>query len=96
MKTLTFKISNEAFDLLKKIGKGSAEYRDPEFESIEDFRKSNSYEFRNDEWFLNRNFGGTYYLISELYKYGLVDSDGESWHMTYILTPFGREILESQ
>ena len=95
MKTLTFQITDEAFELMKKIGRGSAEYRDSEWSTLEEFKKSDVYNThgKTEEWFLNRNFGGTYHLIDELYKYGLVDSDGESWHMTYILTDFAKELM---
>jgi hypothetical protein len=95
---LSFEISEEAFSLLKKINKsGSAEYRDIEWVTLEDFKKS--YEFidgiRTEEWFLNRNFGGTGYLLDELIKYGLVESDGMSWHLTYLVSSFGKEILKN-
>jgi hypothetical protein len=32
-------------------------------------------------------------LIDELSYYGLVDSDGESWHLTYVLTDLGKSML---
>jgi hypothetical protein len=40
MKTLTFQISDEAFELLEKINKvGYAEYRDTNYSSLEEFKK---------------------------------------------------------
>jgi hypothetical protein len=96
MKTITFQISDEAFELLQKIGNGAAEYRDTEYNTLEDFKNSDKYKtgLRTEEWFLNRNFNGTYHLIDELSRYGLVDSDGMSWHLTYILTDLGKQALK--
>lgn len=97
MVKLTFHISPEAYELLVNIGKtGGAEYRDTEYLTLKDFKErgvSSELEYRTEEWFLKRNFGGTYYLITELIKYGLVDMDYDAWHQTYILTDFGEEIL---
>ena len=90
---LSFEVSKLAADLLLKIHQaGSAEYRDNEWKTLEDF-KSSDQSHRSDQWFLSRNFGGTYWLLDELLQYGLVESDGESWHLTYVLTDFGREIV---
>ena len=96
MKTITFQISDEAFELLTKIGSGGAEYRDTEYNTLEDFKNSNEYKIglRTEEWFLNRNFGGTYHLIHELSRYGLVESDGMSWNLTYVLTDLGKQALK--
>jgi hypothetical protein len=97
MKQLTFQISEDAFNLLKKIGdQGAAEYRDTEYQTLYDFKNSDEYktEKRTEEWFLNRNYGGTLHLIYELYNYGLVGPDFDSWHLTYILTPFGKEMIK--
>lgn len=97
MVKLSFEISDEAFNLLKTIGNGAAEYRDTEYGTVEEFENSDEFKhgIRTTDWFLNRNFDGTYHLIPELEKYGLVESDGMSWHMTYILTEFGKEILKN-
>ena len=98
MKKITFEISDEAFDLLMKIGDGAAEYRDNEFTTLQEFKQSDIYKtiLKTEEWFLERNYGGTLYLIDELSGYGLVESDGESWNLTYVLTDFGKEILKQQ
>ena len=98
MITLSFQITEEAFNLLKEINnKGYAEYRDSEHLTLEDFKKSDDYNIllRTEEWFLSRNFNGTLNLIYELSKYGLIESDGESWHTTYIVSDFGKEILNN-
>jgi len=96
MAELTFHISDAAYDLLKKIGNGAAEYRDHRYKTLEEFEASPDYKegIRSKNWFLNRNYGGTYYLIEELYDAGLVEPDGESWHLTYVLTPFGKKFLK--
>lgn len=97
MKTLQFNISDEACELLKSIKKGGAEYRDTEYLTLQDFKESQVYKdgLRTEQHFLNRNYGGTLYLIEELEHFGLVESDGMSWHITYVLTPFGKEMLET-
>lgn len=95
MKVGIIEISDEAYDLLKSISTYPAEYRDPEFETLEDFEKSdkNAGGLRNKNWFMNRNYGGTYYLIPELTKYGLVDVDTMCWHTTYVITDLGKEFI---
>ena len=90
---LEFEISDEAYDLLQKIGIGYAEYRDTQFETVEEFKVLNDNGNRTIESFLTRNYGGTYYLIRELDKYGFVTSDYESWNLTYQLTDFGKQFL---
>jgi hypothetical protein len=99
MKTLSFDISDEAFDLLNNIHDfGVAEYRDIQYKSIEDFKLSLEYSngFMSTDSFLKRNFGGTYYLIPELLEFGLVDIDNMCWHTTYILTNFGKYIISKE
>jgi hypothetical protein len=80
-----------------KNRKWGSEYRDTNFSSLEEFKESDIYKngVKSEEHFLTRNYGGTYYLIDELSKYNLVDCDGESWHITYIVTEFGKEIINS-
>ncbi len=93
---LSFEIREDSFNLLKKINENiCAEYRDLEWNTLEDFKKSNEFlnNIRTEEWFLKRNFGGTYYLLDDLITYGLIELDGESWHPTYIVTEFGKEVL---
>jgi hypothetical protein len=94
MKKITFEISDESFKLLTKLN--DAEYRDTEFETLKDFKNSEEYKSgkKTEEWFLNRNYGGTLYLIRELEECGLVEQDCESWHITYIVSDFGKKILD--
>jgi len=95
--TLSFTLSDEAFELLKTIEKqGYVEYRDAEYDTLEDFLNSDlsKNEIRTAEWFLSRNANGTYYLIPELYKYNLIEDDDMSWHLTYRLSNLGAEILK--
>ena len=89
-------ISDAAFELLKKIHRiGYAEYRDPEYSSIEEFKKSEEYKesTRSLEWFKDRNFDGTLYLIYELDRYNLVENDFDAWHRTYKISEIGKELL---
>jgi hypothetical protein len=96
--THTFEISDEAYTLLLSIQKeGYAEYRDTRWESLEDFRADKDItDWRSEDHFLSRNHGGTYYLTSELLKYNLIDHVEDSWHITYELTDFGKEMLSLQ
>ncbi len=95
--TYNFSISKEAFDLLKEAyeNKHGLEYRDAEFETIEDFMKSDLAKSRDLEWFMNRNSNGTYKLALELLELNLLDDgDGMAWHTTYYVSDFGKEILK--
>jgi len=96
--THTFEISDEAYVLLLSIQKeGYAEYRDTRWESLEDFRADDDKTtYQTEDYFLNRNHGGTYYLTGELLKYNLIDHVEDSWHITYELTDFAKEILSLQ
>jgi hypothetical protein len=97
MKTLTFNISDEAYDLLVKIKKeGYAEYRDSNFETLDDFINSDLYTVQNKsvDWFMSRNFNGTFRHVQELVKFGLVKFDDMSWHDTYVLTILGNKVTE--
>jgi hypothetical protein len=97
--THTFEISDEAYALLLSIQKeGYAEYRDTQWESLAVFLVDETL-FRlnhSKENFLSRNHGGTYYLTGELLKYNLIDHVEDSWHITYQLTDFGKEMLSLQ
>ena len=93
---LSFEVNEDSFNLLKTISKmGFAEYRDHEWDTLEDFKKSDVFlnGTRTEEWFLERNFGGTYYLIDDLIEHGLVEIDVESWHLTYFVTNLGKTVL---
>lgn len=92
--TYTFDISEEAFNLLKEIDKiGSAEYRDTEFQTLEEFEVLNDYKLMNKESFLARNFGGTYHLIGDLLKFNLIEYDNMSWHTTFVVTEIGKQVI---
>jgi hypothetical protein len=95
--TLEFKLSKEAFNLLIDISiNKTAEYRDTNFNSLEEFKLSEEFKTnkRSIASFLDRNFNGTYYLIDELLKYGLVDTDYDCKYITYVTTEFGEECLK--
>ena len=95
---LSFEVNEDSFNLLKTIDEmGSAQYRDQEWDTLEDFKKSDVFlnGTRTEEWFLERNFGGTFYLIDDLIEHGLVEIDGESWHLTYFVTNLGKTVLNN-
>lgn len=96
--TYTFEISDEAYALLLSIQKDRyAEYRDIRWESLEDFRiVDDKNTFQTEDYFLSRNHGGTYYLTRELLKHNLIDHIEDSWHITFELTDFGKEMLSLQ
>lgn len=95
---IEFEISEESFDLLKRLEKEKyLEYRDTEYLNIDEFKDSEEFKsgLRSIQWFMNRNSDGTYYLIEELLKHNLVDCDDWAWHQTYVLTDFGKEVLKN-
>lgn len=100
MKTLTFTVSDEAFFLLEKMRTEPAEYRDTEYETLEEFKKSKDHISNGgrwtEDWFLSRNMNGTHYLTKELYDHGLVMYNDMSWHETFVITKFGKDCLDSQ
>jgi hypothetical protein len=96
MKKITFEISNEAFDLLVSMKEKYAEYRDTEYLTLKDFTEKEERNKLDIERFLNRNHNGTYYLISELLNYNLVEDYENSWHQTYKLSDFGKTVTEKE
>ena len=99
MKTLTatFELTDEQYDHLLKIReKGFAEYRDTEYETLEDFKKSEIFQesgVRNEGWYLKRNFNGTLQLSYKLYDMGLLTINDMSWHTTYVLSDLAENCL---
>lgn len=96
---LEFEISDKSFESLLKIEKAKyAEFRDNEFDSLEDFKKSKLFSdgTRNENWFRARNFCDRK-DIDELLKFGLIDDgDGNTWHPTYYVSDFGKEVLSKK
>lgn len=94
---IEIELSDAAFELLKGIGReGYAEYRDTEYNTLEDFQDSVAAitSAKTDQWFLNRNSNGTYHLIPELCNNHLIESDDMAWHSTYRLSNFGKKLLK--
>jgi len=90
-----FELSDEAYDLLLSISKtGSVEYLDPEYPTLKDFQENRPSSTRSDNWFFNRNFGGTYYLISDLAKFNLIDIRTDNDHTLWELSIIGKEIIK--
>ena len=93
---LCFSISYQSYHLLKEIEKARcAEFRDPEYSSIEEFRESEEFKsgLRTEEWFKARNFCD-YKDLTELIENDLIDIDVMSWHLTYCVSEFGKKILK--
>lgn len=96
MKTLTFQISDDAYNLLVKIDKeGYAEYRDTEYKTLKEFVDKNDVAEKTVDWFMARNFDGTFEHIPELHRLGLIEFDHNSWHDTYVLTILGKQVLKN-
>lgn len=94
MVKFSYYISDDAFNLLMYIqNKGYVEYRDPEYDSIEDFLRTKNVGTLTLKSFKARNCNGTYYLIDELVKYNLVDSSDDSWCPTYKLSDIAKDML---
>lgn len=96
---IEFEISDKSFEVLKDIHKaGYAEFRDSRYESLEEFKNSEDFVsegegMHTESWFKRRNFCDRKDL-NDLLENGLIDDDGESWHMTYIVTDRGKKIIE--
>ena len=95
---LCFSISYQSYHLLKEIEKaGYAEFRDNEYNSLEEFKNSEEFKSgkRTEEWFKDRNFCD-YKDLTELIENNLIDhGDGMSWHLTYYVSEFGKKILKN-
>lgn len=92
--TISFELSEEQWDLLNKLQKdGAAEYMNPEWPSLEDFRLQEEYMNITEEEYLINNYGGTLYSMYELESMGLVCSYGERLPV-YELSDVGRQLLK--
>jgi hypothetical protein len=95
---IEFEISDKSFELLKEIEKaGAAEFRDYEYKSLEDFKKSSGFSsdeagFMTERWFKARNFCDAKDL-EELIAYDLIDTHESAWHPTWVVSQLGKEIL---
>ena len=95
---IQFEISDKSFEILKDIDKsGTAEFRDSEYESFEHFKKSKNFntedeQIKEEKLFKERNFCD-HKDLKELINCKLIDCI--SWHTTYMVTDFGKEILSN-
>lgn len=94
--TKTYEISDDEFNFLLKIkNKSYAEFRDTEYNNLEEFKLNSSLaSCRDDNYFLSRNFGGTYPIASKLYGLGFIEDVEDSWHITYKISELGLEVVE--
>jgi len=96
---IEFEISDKSFELLKAIEKaGAAEFRDSQHESLEAFKKSKEFSseesgFRTEKWFKARNFCDLK-DIEDLRAHDLIDMHDMAWHMTYVVTERGKEVIK--
>jgi len=95
MKSFWFTLSDKGFELLKQINESPREFRDHNFRSLEDFKKSDEFinGHRTEESFKKRNFCDLHDL-DELFEHELIECDGESWHITYVTSNFGKKMLK--
>lgn len=94
---MIIEISEKSFELLKKINdNGHAEFRDSEFESLEEFSGSLNGGGTPEEieQFERRNFCDLKDL-SELIDNDLIDINDMSWHLTYKITEKGQKMLKA-
>jgi hypothetical protein len=90
-------LSEHQYNLLKLLKKeGAAEFRD-NYESLEDFLKSEDYISgrRTIESYKARNFCD----MKDIYHLdfnGLVECDDWSWHMTYRISDLGKDLLDGK
>ena len=91
----TFELTDEEFRLLLHIAEeGYAEYRDTEFETVEEFRKKvKPAHAMNELQYLGRNTNGTYHLIENLIRFNLIQHVDMAWHTTFELSEFGKLLL---
>lgn len=87
---ITYKLPVELADLYKHIlQKGYLEYRDPEHETLEDFKKwvknnADVYAERfSKDYYMKRNENGTYLQALKLLDAGLIEYDTNAWHITF-------------
>lgn len=96
---IEFEISDKSFEVLKDINEaGMAEFRDNNFYSLEEFKKSSKFvsegtDMYTENWFKRRNFCDQK-DIEDLIAYDLIDIHEDAWHPTYIVTKRGKQILE--
>lgn len=94
-----FEISDKSFELLKAIKEaGVAEFRDSRYESLEEFKKSIEFNagesgLGTEKWFKARNFCDLK-DIQDLISYDLIDMHDMAWHLTYVVTERGKEIIK--
>lgn len=87
-------LTHDEFELLQKINTcGYAEYRDTEWETLEDFIKHKSETNWSQEDYLYRNFDGSFHIASRLEEVGLLFNDPDSWHLTYLVSELGKQLL---
>lgn len=102
MKKLQFEfvLTGPEYGLLLRIAEeGSAEYRDIEFETVEEYIHPKNWNGSHPpteiqiQNFKRRNTDGTYHLIENLLVFNLIQHADDAWHTTYKLSEFGKLVL---
>ena len=95
---IEYEIPMECWAFLIIISDGrQVEYRDPEYETVEDYKNDDKLYPTNSMIlnFLSRNSNGTYYLIGDLLKYNFVEPVDMAWHETYQISELGLQVVKT-
>lgn len=92
---IEIEISDEAWKWFKTLDEDCyLEYRDPQYESLDDYRfNPQNHGSLSEESFLGRNCGGTFGCALELSTAGLLQDVDMAWHTTFELSVYGKQIL---
>ena len=100
---IEFELTPDEYFVLLHIKKnGIAQYRDLNYYTLEDYLEDpdrfRPYEDENanKRFFLNRNTQGTYYLLDNLFKHNLIETDDNAWHFTVLLTELGEYLMSEE
>lgn len=90
------KSANQRGNCCCHLTAGTLEYRDSEYESVEEYKNDNSNPTSQMvSNFLSRNSNGSLYLAHELLKHNLVEPVDMAWHTTYQISELGLEVLKN-
>lgn len=94
---IQIEISDKSIELLKLIKKAHvAEYLDTEYESLAEFKESQSFKngYLTEKYFINRNFSDLKDL-NELIATKLIEHYGQPWETCYAVSELGNKVLEN-
>lgn len=83
-------LTEDEVNLLNKCKKQEyLEYRDSQTKSFDEYREDNL----NENSYNLRNENGTLKIAEKLSEMNMLDLDYDAWHLTFILTDFGKQVL---